>query len=211
MSSGLQFSRELASTGIKQDPPKPLIPSELADELRALGICFIIAGGYPRDVHFGVEPKDLDICVYNTEPEQLEAAAEWLNRRGWEFTLVDPGEATEASQQEDIDDAEKRLFGVWQDKTSHSKPVDLIHYRCNNWVMVLDQFDCALNSFHCMPGRADAVFYHGSILEDLLDTDKLTFFKEVSPERQSKMLSKFNKLVKKVPDWSPQEDNDEPW
>ena len=29
-------------------------------------ITLVVAGGYPRDLAFGREPKDLDICVYNT-------------------------------------------------------------------------------------------------------------------------------------------------
>lgn len=37
------------------------------DTLTNWGLEWAILGGYPRDLHHGVEPKDLDIIIYNTD------------------------------------------------------------------------------------------------------------------------------------------------
>lgn len=40
---------------------------KFTNKLTAWGLEWIILGGYPRDLHHGVEPKDLDIIIYNTD------------------------------------------------------------------------------------------------------------------------------------------------
>lgn len=114
---------------------------DVLKKLQNLLFDFVIAGGYPRDLALGRQPKDVDICIYNYHPEDAaemkftEMLYSWLKEKGLIKTVHDEDE------QLSYDDA--RIHRVW----SLNCDVDIIFWNAANEWEVLRNFDFNINQY----------------------------------------------------------------
>ena len=160
----------------------------------------VVAGGYARDAFFGVEAKDIDVCVYNFFPEDFAEAS--LLKALW--NKLEPYGVVNVS--EEFDDSyaaeDARVYMVWN---IQQLDMDLIFYNnCNKFHEALDKFDCNLNQFYLPSTVPDKHFddpeykYNPSLQEapvcySQTPLETLVFIKsldELGGERIAKMQSK---------------------
>lgn len=178
----------------------------------------VVAGGYARDAFFGVEAKDIDVCVYNFHEED-EAECHLLNSL-W-LQLVPHGVVNLSSHfggdtTYEINDS--RVAWVWN---IQQLDMDIIFYRnCRKWSDVVFKFDCNLNLFYLPSTVPDLHFYNPEVpFEPSLaeapvyvggsPLEKLVFIKpleELTDERITKMVNKHRSLF---PNSYPERDNAE--
>lgn len=161
----------------------------------------VVAGGYARDAFFGVEAKDVDVCVYNFH-EDDEAELFLLNRL-WKM-LLPHGVINVSSQFDGVTDYEvndSRVAWVWN---IQQLDMDIIFYRnCKKWSDVVSNFDCNMNQFYLPSTVPDNTFdgeqqYNPSLDEAPVyvggqPLEELVFLKpleELTPERIAHMESK---------------------
>lgn len=96
-----------------------------------------VMGGFPRDLHFGVEPKDFDIAVYGTTPYKIVDLANELRKQD---LMVE-----EHINKPSMSAGDTRLIAVF----GVADGIDIIcweeHYR--TWYDVVSNFDFNLNMF----------------------------------------------------------------
>lgn len=161
----------------------------------------VVAGGYARDAFFGVEAKDIDVCVYNFHPE--DDAEVKLLAMLWGKLLphgvVNLSSQFEGDSEYEINDS--RVAFVWN---IQQLDMDLIFYNdCKKWSDVVSKFDCNLNQFYLPSTVPDNTFdgeqqYNPSLDEAPVyvgnhPLEELVFIKpleELSPERIAKMEQK---------------------
>lgn len=103
---------------------------------------FAVLGGYPRDIHFGRTPKDLDICVYNYHPYDIaeeqftRMLRDWLYSKDIGLTIYHEGDSASAS-------GDSRVHMVW----TLSCGVDIIFWNAETKWEVLKNFDFNINQF----------------------------------------------------------------
>lgn len=101
---------------------------------------FAVLGGYPRDMHYSRQPKDLDICVYNYHPNDIaeikltDMLHNWLTRNGIKVKVY----AENASASGD-----DRVYTVW----TLDIGVDIIFWNEKTKYEVLQNFDFNINQF----------------------------------------------------------------
>lgn len=202
MSNILDGARELF-----EDMDKPTItPEQVLKLIAEHTFSCVVAGGYARDKFFGVEPKDIDVCVYNFH--QGDEAELMLLNMLWKKLL--PHGVRNLSDchdaEETYDDTDCRVAWVWN---IPNLDMDLIFYKdCGNFSDVLNKFDCNLNQFYLPSTVPDKHFsnpefafnpsldespvcYASSPLENLVwlkPLDKLT------PARVTKMQCKHHRF-----------------
>lgn len=106
----------------------------------------VVAGGYPRDIHFGLKPKDIDICMYNFHPDDYaeRVLLDSLFHKLQDYKVINISSLFDDKDEEYIvNDA--RVYAVWN---LPELGVDIILYNdCYQWSDVVNQFDFNLNQF----------------------------------------------------------------
>lgn len=136
----------------------------ILDSLRAAGFHCGIIGGYARDRFFGLNPKDMDICVAVGPQDGDDGAIESINEhisnilfRGcYENKLY----------------VERQCFGMYNDHASDracgvikypEDGIDVILYRdCNTVPDIVNSFDFNLNQFGMDGEHDDIPVYAGT-------------------------------------------------
>lgn len=166
--------------------------------LTAVGICSVVAGGLPRDMHFGLPAKDADICTLlfdmQRDNEMFDAFKDKLDEAGIEWLTYDFGESDEDYNSEDV----HQVCAVISLPTLN---VDVIFYediidgfggvRTQTVRDLLAQFDCTLNQFY--------IAHDGSVGFDGVCNPHhgvVKMLRDVSSEREEKMYEKTKLLVK---------------
>lgn len=162
---------------------------ELAQRLRDEGFSVIIAGGFARDIYFGVEPKDIDIVV---------AAGSIHDDVGEAHRIV--GEFLEYANVQHLgfrkyaENASDRLVGGFKCVGN----VDVVLYNTKVAFEAVDAFDFNLNQF-IITGRtfetAYATFEGTDGYHDLVPVRD-----DYSPARFAKMREKFVDLTWRYPE-----------
>lgn len=115
---------------------------QLFKKMETLLFDFAVLGGYPRDIHFGRTPKDLDICVYNYTPHDIADNKFTAMLGGWlyqnKITVVRHYSESCASASGD-----SRVHMVW----TLSCGVDIIFWNAKTKTEVLQNFDFNINQF----------------------------------------------------------------
>lgn len=140
----------------------------LIDSLYSKGQQAIIAGGYPRDLHFGAPPKDIDVVVaFNQKAFSMEAEEEVfeiLTELCHLIRLAQPDLTVSICQAYDCVELD-RLLGVMKVE-GKGVAVDVIVYSDayisgeNTTHKVVGQFDCNLNQFVI---KDDKLAYWGTV------------------------------------------------
>lgn len=116
----------------------------------------VVAGGYARDAFFGVQAKDVDVCVYNFH--EKDGAELFLLNRLWRM-LLPHGVVNISSQfdeQTNYEINDSRVAWVWN---IQQLDMDLIFYRnCKKWSDVVSKFDCNMNQFYLPSTVPDNTF-----------------------------------------------------
>ena len=107
--------------------------------LDRLDLSYVIAGGYPRDLYFGIEPKDMDIAVFNHTQEAVD--------RLREFLLKHKMEGVEHTNGASMANEDIRIDLVIS--TNDDYAYDFIFWgkQYTTWQDVIAQFDVNLNQF----------------------------------------------------------------
>ena len=162
----------------------------------------VVAGGYARDVFFGVEPKDVDVCVYNYHADEAMLLNS-LWRELQAYGVVNKSMSEEVP--EHYRSAATRISFVW---AIPELDMDLIFYKdCRKFSDVLNKFDFNMNQFYlpstvsdnCFEGEHEynpeleesPVYFsndHYDTLIQLKDTD-------ITESRISRMIEKHRQLV----------------
>lgn len=180
---------------------KSITAEEVLKLIREHTFSCVVAGGYARDAFFGVEAKDIDVCVYNFyEDDQAER---FLLNILWKklspYGVVNVSSQFDGDTDYEINDS--RVAWVWN---IQQLDMDLIFYRnCKKFMDVLSKFDCNLNQFYLPSTVPDNTFegqqeYNPSLQEAPVyvgshPLEELVFIKpleELTGERISKMQSK---------------------
>lgn len=168
--------------------------------LRDCGIHSIIAGGFPRDVHFGLDAKDVDVCTLgfkaDRDVEKLHAFQDLLDEEAIEWHTYDFGESDEEYNSEDV-------HQVYMVISLPELSVDVIFYQDLDGVEgvptktakdLFAQFDCTLNHFY--------VDYHQNLQPFVVfegefnpHSGVVKIQRDVDTHRVNKMLSKVEYLV----------------
>lgn len=123
---------------------------KIQEVLDSHNLSHAIAGGYPRSLYFGVEPKDLDIVVACEDSEVVKSLIEGLKSLGVvgvsAFYCEDP---------------EGRLCSVIKVKEGITKKdIDIIFWKgYNTWQDIVRDFDFNVNQFTI--DKEGVVVYHG--------------------------------------------------
>lgn len=173
-----------------------------------------IAGGLPRDIHYGVDAKDADICVYNFHPydsaERVlfakmlnELQDPFLGKFGSVKTFLEDEYQSEEQMESDasvVDEDDHQVCGVI--KLPHIN-VDIIFYedclsldgeRITDAVDIVDQFDANINQFVIEDLESGVQFYGHSDLHP--DKVGLKFLRDTTSEaRKEKMSNKWFHLT----------------
>lgn len=103
----------------------------------------MLAGGWVRDLYFGVEPKDMDFAFWNMTPEQLfEVMRQYRDRCLWPISFE--------SFDSDYNGGDTNLLTVFKLTEHHpdgDRNIDWILYDASTRDDVLCMFDHSLNSF----------------------------------------------------------------
>jgi len=152
--------------------------------LAALGRCalphqFAIAGGYARDLFFGVMPKDIDVVVVgHMDPTRLLDA---MKEHGYVLTESD----------EEYPESEATWTHVYQFSCPHKLDVDVLVSPEADVLAAIDTFDCNLNQFILRNGEPTYLGGGNAVLR-FIGTD-------VSDERRAYIESKARDLGWVVP------------
>lgn len=142
-------------------------------------IPYVIAGGFPRDIHFGAEPRDIDVWVQYT-PTVANDITETLQRLEVSFTAMDCQKIAEGYG--DTGDLEmEQLFKI--------KDIDIIIVD-RPIKDICEHFDYNLNQFVWSSGLP--VYVGDSDLDYLTNIKPLD---DIPHMRQDKILRKFRLLV----------------
>lgn len=172
------------------------INTELAevilDALRAAGYSCGIMGGYARDTFFGIQPKDLDICV---------AVGDQHDEADVECIISKISNILFAACYENKLHVQRQVMGMYNDHASdracgvikyEEEGIDVILYRfCEQNIDIINSFDFNLNQFG-MDGK------HDNIPVYLGNTDLRTLSpvrEDASPERCLKVMGKHRNLL----------------
>lgn len=162
---------------------------ELVQHLRDKGFSVIIAGGFARDIYFGVEPKDIDIVVAagSVHDDAVEA-----------YRIV--GETLEYAHvphlgfRQYAENASDRLVGGFKCIGN----VDVVLYNTKVAFEAIDAFDFNLNQF-IITGRTSETAY--ATFEGTESWHELVPVRDDhSPERFAKMREKFVDLTWRYPE-----------
>ncbi len=176
-----------------------------------------IAGGLPRDIHYGVDAKDADICVYNFHPydsaERVlflkmlnELDDPFLGKFGSVTTFLEDEFLSQEHADSGASSAEEDDHQVWGVIKLSDVNVDIIFYediitqsgtrnlrsgeRITDAVDIVDQFDANINQFVIEDLESGVQFYGHSDLHP--DKVGLKFLRETTSEsRKEKMRSKW--------------------
>jgi hypothetical protein len=127
--------------------------------IKGTGVHAIVAGGYARDLHFGREPKDVDIVVSRHEMGDEEAH----NLVEAACRAIDPNMVSHYQSHPDYPcDRIDYVFTL----TNMKLPIDIIVYSGDYEDVgeIIDDFDCNLNMYalmHRTSGKKE-VFYAGT-------------------------------------------------
>lgn len=137
---------------------------DLMAELRAHMFDCCIAGGFPRDMHYGFKPKDIDICIYNwhsldyAENTMLSMVKSRLAGKGYIIQEL-LGVASDGREANFADHQVERIWKI------QGHDIDVIFYedchpnpqgmfanfrkgkRVSSQKQLVDQFDCNLNQY----------------------------------------------------------------
>lgn len=148
------------------------------------GVPYVIAGGFPRDIHFGVEPKDIDVWIQfdglmYSDISRIGRIENFLINIGMPHKVIN--------------------IKIQSDKYGDISPNDmvfLIQVAGIDFIVVdkpvfniIESFDYNLNQFMWINDKPE---FMGSTLEKLIP---LKDVKDIPEERAYKMQNKFNELV----------------
>lgn len=161
----------------------------LAENLRDQGFSVIIAGGFARDVYFGVEPKDIDIVVaagsiHNDTAEAHAILGEILkdlNVQHLGFRMYS-------------ESASDRLVGGFKCTGN----VDVVLYDTELALEAVDAFDFNLNQFILTGRTFDTAYVTFEGTEGFHDLVPVR--EDYTPERFAKMRTKFIDLTCRYPE-----------
>lgn len=141
-----------------------------------------IAGGFVRDVIFGIEPKDIDIVV-PSDPcgksfvEIRDILTDYLPKGEWQmFPFYD----------RDID--EDRVHSVFKSTVYN---VDVILYHAETCTLAIQWFDDAINMLSLNPENGE-VTYHAQVNTVL---PMQPFLRVANKARQEKMMDKRDNIM----------------
>lgn len=101
---------------------------------------FVIAGGYARDLYYGKDPKDCDICVYNFNEKDFAERALFKEM----VRKLQSRYATHLMPEYEKGDSRLGMV-IKLDEIG----VDIIFYKgATTFIDVLKQFDCNMNQFY---------------------------------------------------------------
>ncbi len=139
---------------------------EIQTALHNLGFQSVIAGGFARDLFFGIEPKDCDIIVFGPKALELESALFFGKVTSWENTetplclddLFSGGVWCSMYSDKGSEEAtQDRVAGVYQ--LPHHN-VDVIVYEdVEDAQGVIDAFDFNLNQFALVQDHEKGICY----------------------------------------------------
>lgn len=214
MSNILDGARDL-NEKYSMGKPKPTVEDVLKLIKQHTFGC-VVAGGFCRDTFFGVEPKDIDICVYDFYPDDyaegvlLQSLQHELDKLGVGFTNVS-SQFDESCMDEEYIVNDARVYEVWK---LAGLNVDIILYNgCKTWRDVVMKFDFNLNQFYLpstVPDFDGERPYNPSLAESPVyvgvgELSELVQIKdELTPERVAKMLNKHKAFF---PDQYPEDDS----
>lgn len=152
---------------------------DLVEHLQGQGHRCVIAGGCPRDIFFGVRPKDIDIIVVDTSMAELRETLEKANLSFREFNLYNDGPSD-------------RIIGGF--KLSQVE-IDVILYRATCVTEAIDAFDFNLNQF-VITGVRHGIDYANIRFVGEHHWGRLVPTRaDYSSERHAKMVEKYLDLV----------------
>lgn len=161
----------------------------LADDLRAEGFSVVIAGGFARDVYFGVPPKDIDIVVAAGSIHDDVAEAHVMLGQILRDLNVDHLGFRMYSES-----ASDRLVGGFKCVGN----VDVVLYDTKLALEAVEAFDFNLNQFVLTGRTMDSAFvtYEGTeSYHELVPVRE-----DYTPERLAKMKEKFLDLTWRYPE-----------
>lgn len=161
----------------------------------------VVAGGYCRDSFFGVEPKDIDVAVYNFHPDDYaeKILLDNLWRQLEKLGVKNLSHFIEGGDEEYIVN-DPRVHMVWNIPQLN---LDLIFYNnCKSFTDVIHKFDFNINQFYLPSTVPDGTWDTGREYNPSLDeapvyvghypVDELWQTKsDLTAERRLKMLNKF--------------------
>jgi len=161
----------------------------LAEELRDQGFSVVIAGGFARDVYFGVEPKDIDIVVAAGSIHDDVAEAHLI--LGEQLKALGVQHLGFRMYSESVSD---RLVGGFKCVGN----VDVVLYDTKLALEAIQAFDFNLNQF-VLTGRTFESAYVS--FEGTESFHELVPVREdYTPERFAKMREKFIDLTCRYPE-----------
>jgi len=106
-----------------------------------LGFDFEVLGGYPRDLHFGRTPRDMDVCCWNCKPETVL----WRNRYVKLLTYLQETGLYKSDFAVNSEYPSDRIFGGLRTTVN----VDIIFWveNFNSAEAILGWFDYNINQF----------------------------------------------------------------
>ena len=156
----------------------------LLELLAELGLEYVIAGGYPRDLYYGLEPRDMDICIFGVGSAEKNIAINQMYD-----VLSKSNQMLSSIQVDDEDYPHDRIDAVF--KTTYD--VDVIIYKDSfeSAQSVLDSFDFNINQF-VLYKLAYRDKYTEMMWPFMEKHGKLIQLREesISPERKAKMVLK---------------------
>lgn len=108
-------------------------------KLKSLLFDFSILGGYARDLHYGLTPKDIDVCIYNYHP--LDHAESQFRQMLLEY--LDKEDLLKEVHSEGSANSDSRVHLV----LSLTCGMDLIFWEAKDKWDVLNNFDFNINQF----------------------------------------------------------------
>ena len=152
------------------------------------GIPNKVAGGYPRDLHFGVEPKDVDFFVRYNEKTVNEILSRLKQLNLPHHDCIDDIEDEEGYPSDETEDRISRVIKV-------GEYIDIIFVN-HALTKVTDNFDFNINQFE-LGMMDDPVFTgktHNNVLQVVTDTSLYNKKEELSSDRISKIVKKADSL-----------------
>lgn len=162
----------------------------IAEELSAHGFSVAIAGGFCRDVYFGVTPKDIDIVVasgsiHDDRTEAHEMLGEVLRQLGVEhlgFRMYN-------------ENTSDRIIGGFKAVGN----LDVVLYDVKHAHEAVDAFDFNLNQF-VLQRREDFETAYVVYAGDTSWHELTPVRKDFSESRRSRMMEKFFDLASRYPE-----------
>ena len=152
------------------------------------GIPNKVAGGYPRDLHFGVEPKDVDFFVRYNEKTVNEILSRLKQLNLPHHDCIDDIEDEEGYPSDETEDRISRVIKV-------GEYIDIIFVN-HALTKVTDNFDFNINQFE-LGMMDDPVFTgktHNNVLQVVTDTSFYNKKEELSSARIAKIVKKADSL-----------------